>query len=82
MKFSCVKMADKVLIVGKSALSKKANTTFSEEETEELISLWSEEEVLFNSCNKDYFKKNARRNAINRTLLRLHFQYSVKQTNV
>ena len=33
MKFSCVKMANEVVIVGKSPSSVKAKTTFSEEET-------------------------------------------------
>ena len=53
-------MADKVasvVMVGKSTFSTKAKTTFSEEETEIIISLWSEEEVLFNSRHEDYFKK-------------------------
>ena len=68
MKCCCVKMADEV--VGKSRSNTKARTTFSEEETENLISLWSEEEVLFNSRHKDYFKKDVRQNAINRILLR------------
>ena len=48
MKCCCVKMADEV--VGKSRSNgsiTKARTTFSEEQTENLISLWSEEEVLF-----------------------------------
>ena len=64
MKCCCVKMADEV--VGKSRSNgsiTKARTTFSEEETENLISLWSEEEVLFNSRHKDYFKKDVRQNA-------------------
>ena len=30
----------------------------------EFVSLWSEEEVLFNSRHKDYFKKDVRQNAI------------------
>ena len=68
MKCCCVKMADEV--VGKSRSNTKARTTFSEEEAENLISLWSEEEVLFNSRHKDYFKKDVRQNAINRILLR------------
>ena len=56
MKCCCVKMADEV--VGKSRSNTKARTTFSEDETENLISLWSEEDqVLFNSRHKDYFKK-------------------------
>ena len=55
-------------------VNSKARTTFSEEETENLISLWSEEEVLFNSRHKDYFKKDVRQNAINRILLRLDKQ--------
>ena len=33
VKFSCVKMADKVVIVGKSTSRAKAKTTFSEEGT-------------------------------------------------
>ena len=72
MKCCYVKMADEV--VGKSRSNTKARTTFSEEETENLISLWSEEEVLFNSRHKDYFKKDVRQNAINRILLRLDKQ--------
>ena len=72
MKCCCVKMADEV--VGKSRSNgsiTKARTTFPEEETENLISVWSEEEILFNSRHKDYFKKDVRQNAINRILLRL-----------
>ena len=72
MKCCCVKMADEV--VGKSRSNgsiTKARTTFWEEEKENLISLWSEEEVLFNSRHKHYFKKGMRQNAINRILLRL-----------
>ena len=75
MKFSCGNMADEVAIVdivGKLRI--KAKTTFSEEVTDKLISLWSEEEVLFNCHHKDYFKKDARQNAINRILLRLDKQ--------
>ena len=56
---SCVKMADEVASVamtGNSTASTKAKTTFSEEETERIITLGSEEEVLFNSLYKDYFK--------------------------
>ena len=59
MKFSCLKMVDKVVVATSSfkSLSRKAKTTFSEEETEKLISLWSEEEVhvLFNCRHKEYF---------------------------
>ena len=50
MKFSCVKIADElasVVMVGKPTASTKATTTFSEEETERIISLGSEEEVRF-----------------------------------
>ena len=65
-------MADEVVVQatssGKSP-STKAKTTFSEEETEKLISLWSEEEVQFNCRHKDYFKRDIRQNAINRILL-------------
>ena len=61
MTFSCVKMADEVVVQatssGKSP-STKAKITFSEKETEKLISLWSEEEVLFNCRHKDYFKRD------------------------
>ena len=46
MKFSCVKMAEEVAC-GKSKTASKAKNTFSDEETENMISLWSEEEVLF-----------------------------------
>ena len=64
MKFiSCVKMADEVVLVGKSPSSTKAKTTFYEEETEKFISLWREKEVLFNSRHKNYFKKDGRQNA-------------------
>ena len=45
-----------VVIAGKS--------TFSEEETERIISMWGEEEVLFNSRHKDFFKNDVRQNAI------------------
>ena len=58
---------------GKSP-STKAKTTFSEEETEKLISLWSQEEVLFNCRHKDYFNRDKRQNAINRILLLLDKQ--------
>jgi len=34
----------------------KPKVSLSQEETEHLISLWSEEEVLFNCKDKDYFK--------------------------
>ena len=67
MKSCCIKMADEV--VGKSRSNTKVRTTFSEEETENLISLWSEVEVLFNSRHRDYFKKDVRQNAIYRNLL-------------
>ena len=46
MKFSCVKMAEEVAS-RKSKTASKAKNTFSDEETENVISLWSEEEVLF-----------------------------------
>ena len=46
VKFSCVKMAEEVAS-GKSKTASKAKNTFSDEETENMISLWSEEEVLF-----------------------------------
>ena len=46
MKFSCVKMAEEVASE-KSKTASKAKNTFSDEETENMISLWSEEEVLF-----------------------------------
>lgn len=39
-----------------------------------MISLWSEEEVLFNSRHRDYFKNDARQSAVNRILLRLNKQ--------
>ena len=75
MKCCCVKMADEVVCKSRSDGSiTKARTTFSEEETENLISLWSEEEVLFNSRHKGYFKKDVRQNTINRILLRLDKQ--------
>lgn len=77
MTFSCVKMADEVVVQATSSVkssSTKAKTTFSEEETEKLISLWSEEEVLFNCRHKDYFKRDIRQNAINRILLLLDKQ--------
>ena len=46
MKFSCVKMAEEVAS-GKSKTASKAKNTFSDEETENMISLWSKGEVLF-----------------------------------
>lgn len=52
----------------------KQRQLFLEEETEKLISLWSEEEALFNCRHKDYFKRNIRQNAINRILLLLDKQ--------
>ena len=45
-----------VVVVGKSTASIKAKTSFSEEETKGIASLWNEEEVLFNGRHKDYFK--------------------------
>ena len=73
MKFSCVKMAEEVAS-GKSKTASKAKNTFSDEETENMISLWSEEEVLFNSRHRDYFKNDARQSAVNHILLRLNKQ--------
>ena len=73
MKFSCVKMAEEVAS-GKSKTASKAKNTFSDEETENMISLWSEEEVLFNSRHRDYFKNDARQSAVNRILLRRNKQ--------
>jgi len=67
-------MAGKIVSVGKSPASAKARTTFSEEETEKIISLWSEEEVLFSSCHNDYFKRDVGQNAMNHILLRLDKQ--------
>ena len=57
MKFCCFKMADEVVVATSSGKSPSTNakTTFLEEETEKLISLWSEEEVLFNCRHKEYF---------------------------
>ena len=52
-------------MVGKSTASTEGKTTFSEEETERIILLWSEEEVLFNSRHNDYFKNYVRHNLIN-----------------
>ena len=49
MKVSCVKLmaneVSTVVMVGKWTASTKGKTTFSEEETERIISLGSEEEV-------------------------------------
>ena len=67
-------MAGEIVPVGKSPASAKGRTTICEEETEKIISLWSEEEVRFNSRHKDYFKRDARQNAMNRILLRLDKQ--------
>ena len=44
MKFSCVKMAEEVAS-GKSKTASKAKNTFSDEGTENMISLWSKEEI-------------------------------------
>ena len=57
MKFSCFKMANEVVVDTSSDMSPSTNakTTFWKEETEKLISLWSEEEVLFNCRHKEYF---------------------------
>ena len=55
VKFPCVKLADKVayvITIGKSTASTKAKSTFSQEETERIISLWNEEEILFNTISK------------------------------
>ena len=71
-KFPCVKLADEVayvVTIGKSTASTKAKTTFSPEELERIISLWNEEEILFNSRHKDYFKNDVRQNAIKPQLL-------------
>ena len=43
-----------------------SKTSWTDEETEYLISLWNGEDVLFNCRNKDHFKKDARHEAINR----------------
>lgn len=69
-------MADEVVLVGNNGKSSstKAKTSFSEEETDKLISLWSREEVLFNCRHKDYFKRDARQVAINRILVLLDKQ--------
>ena len=50
-------MADEVVVATSSGKSPSTNakTTFSEEETEKLISLWSGEEALFNCRHKEYF---------------------------
>ena len=45
--------------------SSASNTSWTDEETEYLISLWKGEDVLFNCRNKDYFKKDARHSPIN-----------------
>ena len=58
-----------VVMVGKLTAGTKPKTTFSEEETEKIISLWSEEEVLLNCLHKDYFKNDVRQNAIKHQLL-------------
>ena len=57
MKFSCFKMADEVVVATSSSNSHstKAKTTFLEEKTEKLSSLWSEEKVLFNCRHKEYY---------------------------
>lgn len=52
MKFSCVKIGKEVVSVvmaGKSIASTKTKTTLSEEERERIISLESEEGLLFYS---------------------------------
>ena len=54
MKFSCFKMLDEVVLATCSVTVYKIKNKFSEEETEKLISLWSEEEVLFNCRHKEY----------------------------
>ena len=77
MTFSCMKMAGKAVVQATSSGQSpptKVKTTFSEEETEKLISLWSEEEVLFNCRLKDYLKKDLRQNATNHILLALDKQ--------
>ena len=65
MTFSCVKMADKVVVQATSSgksLSTKVKTTFSEER-----------------LHKDYFKTDIRQNAINRILLLMEKQGSPRQ---
>ena len=64
-------MAGEIVPAGKSPVRAKAKTTFSEEETKKIISLWSGEEVLFNSRHKDYVERNATQNAMNHILLSL-----------
>ena len=49
----------------------KPKVSFSHEETERLITLWQQEEVLFNCKHQDYFKSDPRQNAIQRLLLAL-----------
>ena len=76
-------MAGEIVSVGKSPASTKARTTLSEEETEKIISLWTEEEVLFNSRHKDYFKRDARQNESHFVvvLLRLDKQFKPMESS-
>lgn len=78
MKFSCVQNGGRSYGISCEVIVEckvyKSENIFSHEETGKLISLWAEEEVLFNSRYKDYFKNDARLNAINRILLGLDKQ--------
>ena len=58
-----------VVMVRKLTASTKAKTTYSEEEMERIILLWSEGEVLFNSRHIDYFKNDLKQNVIKPQLL-------------
>lgn len=65
--FCWVKMAEEEVVAGEKPKSKPAKP-FTESETEQLISLWQEEEILFNCRHQNYFNRDERRNAINRVL--------------
>ena len=46
---------------------------FSEFETQLLVDAWGKREVLFDSKNPDYFKKDARMTAVNQLIDELDF---------
>ena len=56
---------------GKRGKLKKEVKPFSSEETEKLINLWANEEVLYNCRHEDYFNKDSRAAALKRIVEKL-----------
>ena len=51
-----------------STKKKTSKVDFTDAEIEKIISLWSDEEVLYNCKHADYFKKDKRAAALSRIL--------------